>query len=135
AVFTFIKFTRSNMSSKIVYPNYGALARPAMFMGIPVAAFATIFIASTLLTLFGFLLIGGKGLLIMLIPIPIFLLFRTLCANDDQALSVIGFELMCFFKKRHTKLYNNTFTIVPDKAETRQDIVKFFSRHRKKGKL
>lgn len=118
----------------MVYPSYGGLARPAMMMGIPVAAFATVFIASTLLTLFGFLLIGGKGLLFLLLPVPILLLFRTLCANDDQALSVIGFELMCLFKKRNAKHFNRTLTIVSDKKETKQDIVKFFNRLQKKEK-
>lgn len=114
--------------SKTVYPNYGALARPAMMMGVPVAAFASVFIASTLLTLFGFLLIGGKGLLALLLPVPILLLFRQLCANDDHALSVIGFELMCLFKKRNAKYFNKTLTIVSDKQENVQNAVGFFRR-------
>lgn len=120
--------------TKSVYPSYGALARPAMMMGVPVAAFATVFILSTVLTLFGFLLIGGKGLLFLLLPVPFLLLFRALCATDDQALSVIGFELMCFFKKRHTKLFNGTFTIVSDKKDNQQDTLTFFKRQNKKIK-
>lgn len=118
--------------SKLLYPNYGGLARPAMMMGVPVAAFATVFIGSTLLTLLGFLLFGGMGLLFLLLPVPVLLLFRTLCANDDQALSVIGFELMCFFRRRNSKLFNKTFTIAADKKENLQDYVGFFRRHHKK---
>lgn len=116
----------------MLYPNYGGLARPAMMMGVPVAAFATVFIGSTLLTLLGFLLFGGMGLLFLLLPVPVLLLFRTLCANDDQALSVIGFELMCFFRKRNGKFFNKTFTIAADKKENLQDYVGFFRRHHKK---
>lgn len=122
------------LMNKTVYPNYGGLARPAMMMGIPVAAFASVFIASTLLTLFGFLVIGGMGLLFLLLPVPVLMLFRTLCADDDQALSVIGYELMCFFNKRNAKHFNRTLTIVPDKKETKQDFVKFFNRMNKKDK-
>ena len=118
--------------SKMLYPNYGGLARPAMMMGVPVAAFATVFIGSTLLTLLGFLVFGGMGLLFLLLPVPVLLLFRTLCANDDQALSVIGFELMCFFRKRNGKFFNKTFTIAADKKENLQDYVGFFRRHHKK---
>jgi type IV secretion system protein VirB3 len=120
------------MSKPVVYSSYGALARPAMFFGVPVSAFGIVFIASTILTLLGFLLFGGKGLLILLLPVPILLLFRTLCANDDQALSVIGFEIMCFFRKRNGKFFNKTFTIAADKKENLQDYVGFFRRHHKK---
>ncbi|WP_278976653.1 VirB3 family type IV secretion system protein [Oligella urethralis] len=116
---------------KPIYPSYGALARPAMMMGIPVTAFAIVFLSATMLTLISFVLFGAKALFLLFLCAPVLLLFRTLCATDDQALNVIGFELLCFFKKRNAKYFNNTFTIVSEKQENLNDTMKFFKRSKK----
>jgi|LSQX01.1.fsa_nt_gb type IV secretion system protein VirB3 len=122
--------------SRTIYPSYGALARPAMIFGVPVSAFAIVFLGTTLVTLLSFMFFGGKALFILLLVVPVLLLFRTLCATDDQALSVIGYELMCFIRKRNAKFFNNTFTIVAERQERTTDVVSFFrNQHRKERKL
>lgn len=116
------------------YFTYGALARPAMFMGIPVNAFAMTIIAFALLTLLGLVMFDIKGLLILLLSAPILLLFRTLCENDDQALNIIGFELLCSFKKRNARFFNKTFTVLSERQENVHDFTKQFQLYQSRVK-
>lgn len=112
--------------NKYTFNTYGALARPPMFFGIPIHVLVSVLLFFIVAALLGVNLIGGKGLLILFIAIPILLVARTLCQNDDQALSIIGFELMCFFMRKNTRFFKNTFTVVPDRQERVKDIQSFF---------
>lgn len=118
--------------NKEIYPVYGALARPPMLMGIPVTIFGTIAIGSILATLLGFVLFGGHAFLILLIPLPLLFVFRTLCRNDDQAISIIGFEIMCFFKRKNAQFFNDTLTIAPDRQENFKFLLQYFRDSKKK---
>lgn len=109
-----------------IYPVYGALARPPMVMGVPLTVVGLIAVTSILCTLIGFILFGGHALLIMLIPIPLLLALRQLCVNDDQAVHIIGYEILCFFRKKNAKFFNNTFTVAPDKQESFKDTLNYF---------
>lgn len=108
------------------FNTYGALARPPMFFGVPLGFVGGILLFFVVMTLLGFKLLGGKAFFILLMPIPILLVCKTLCRNDDQALSVIGFELMCFFQRRNIRFFNGTFTVVPDRKENIKDTVQYF---------
>lgn len=108
------------------FNTYGALARPPMFFGIPIGFIGGVLLFFVVLTLLGFKLLGGKAFFILFIAIPILLVTKTLCRNDDQALSVIGFELMCFFKRKNTRFFNDTFTVVPERKENIKDAVQYF---------
>ncbi|WP_234041281.1 VirB3 family type IV secretion system protein [Advenella mandrilli] len=112
------------------FPTYGALSRSAMIMGIPLMPLAALMGGTLVLTMFCFMFLGGKALLIMLIPIPILFVFKTVSRTDDQALNIIGYELICFFYRRHARLFNNTTTIMGTKYGRRlNDYCRFFEKN------
>lgn len=79
------------------FPTYGALSRSAMFMGIPLAPMAILIGCTMVVTMLTLTFIGGKALLLMIIPIPILFVFKTVSRTDDRALNILGYELLCFF--------------------------------------
>ena len=96
-------------------PTYGALSRTAMFFGMPVLPLAFVLVGSTILTVIGFMIIGGSALFIMLVPVPILAALRTFSANDDKAIEIIGYEVRVFLNRKNADLFNNTTTILGTK--------------------
>lgn len=97
------------------FPTYGALSRTAMFFGIPILPMALVLVGSTILTMIGFMTIGGSALFMMLVPIPILAALRTFSANDDKAMEIIGYEIRVFLSRKNADLFNNTTTIIGTK--------------------
>lgn len=109
------------------FPTYGGLARQAMVAGLPLMPTAMVMGASTIIAMILMIIIGGKGLLVLLLVVPILLAFKSLSANDDQALAMIGLELQLLFKKRNGACFNNNFSILGAKlGRTRHDYQRFF---------
>jgi len=117
-----------------IFPTYGALSRSAMIMGIPLMPLAALMGGTLVLTMFCFMFLGGKALLIMLIPVPILFVFKTVSRTDDQALNIIGYELICFFYRRNTRFFNKTTTILGTKYGKKvNDYQRFFEQRSEKA--
>ncbi|MBK1781609.1 VirB3 family type IV secretion system protein [Advenella sp. WQ 585] len=109
------------------FPTYGALSRSAIVMGIPLVPMAALIGCTMVVTMFFLTFIGGKALLLTVIPIPILFVFKTVSKNDDRALNILGYELLCFFYRRNARLFNKTTTILGTKyGQKLNDYQRFF---------
>lgn len=115
------------------FPTYGALSRSAMVWGIPLMPLAALMGGTLVLTMLCFTFLGGKALLIILIPIPILFVFKTVSRTDDRALNILGYELLCFFYRRNARLFNNTTTVLGIKYGKKiNDYQRFFEQRSEK---
>lgn len=111
----------------IEYPTYGALEREAMFLGVPLMPAAMVIIAFLLLILIGMSITKSSKTLLLLVPAFVILMYmKQVSAKDDQALRIIGIELLCFFYRRNAKIFGGTHTIVSTRYGRRQDDYKRF---------
>jgi type IV secretion system protein VirB3 len=95
------------------YPAYGALDRVASIKGVPLMPGLMVFCGSLMLGLAGGLMLGVGGLLLALVGVPILLYFRFVCETDDQALRIVGLELMCLVDRRLAGWFGGTYTLAP----------------------
>ena len=108
------------------FPTFGGLSRSITFWGVPIIPLAFLLVGGALFALLAMLFIGGAGLLVLLIPIPIFFAMKALTANDNKALEIVGYDLLIFLKRKNTKIFNNTTTIVGTKmGRDTNDYIRF----------
>jgi len=118
------------------YPTFNALGRAAMVLGIPVIPLALVMGGSLALTMLLLSVLKGKALLFMLIPIPVVIFMKTVSSNDDQALKIIGYELMCWFYRRNAAIFNGTTTILATHfGRNLNDYQRFVEQHTEKTDL
>ena len=113
-------------------PTFNGLSRQAMVLGMPVLAIAACGFVSMMLMTVSLPFLQGKALFFLLLPIPILAFIRTICVNDDQALRVYFYETKYFLRRRNTKLFNGTNTILATKFGRQQsDYQRFFEQRSK----
>lgn len=118
------------------YPTFNALGRAAMILGIPVIPLALVMGGSLALTMLMLSVLKGKALLFMLIPIPVVIFMKTVSSKDDQALKIIGYELMCWFYRRNASFFNGTTTILATHfGRNLNDYQRFVEQHTEKTNL
>ena len=118
------------------YPTFNALGRAALVLGIPVIPLALVMGGSLALTMLLMSVLKGKALLFMLIPIPVVIFMKTVSSNDDQALKIIGYELMCWFYRRNAAIFNGTTTILATHfGRNLNDYQRFVEQHTEKTDL
>ncbi|WP_071058028.1 VirB3 family type IV secretion system protein [Pelistega sp. MC2] len=94
------------------YPTFGALARSAMVMGVPLVPLIIIGVVSTFIALIGLATIGLGALLVFAVALPLVFMLRAISQTDDRALNILAYELMCFFKRKNTKAFWGTNTVL-----------------------
>ncbi len=121
---------------EVGYPTFNALGRAAMILGIPVIPLALVMGGSLALTMLMLSVLKGKALLFMLIPIPVVIFMKTVSSKDDQALKIIGYELMCWFYRRNASFFNGTTTILATHfGRNLNDYQRFVEQHTEKTNL
>lgn len=117
------------MNTNQEFPIFGGISREVMVWGVPIMPLAFVAVGSTVIAMIAMMLIGGAGLLFMLVPVPIFFGMKTLTANDDKALQIVGMELLIFFKRRNVRIFNGTTTVVGTKlGRDKDDYTRFFQK-------
>ena len=94
------------------YPTFGALARSAMVFGIPLMPLSIIVAITVIFGMIGTMFMGLKGMLVFVISIPLLLMLRTISATDDRAINILGYEVLCLFKRRNANAFNGTTTFL-----------------------
>ena len=112
--------------------TFNGLNRRAMMFGIPLEAVAISVFIGMAITLPMLFFLGWRALLFLLLPVPFLAFLRTICANDDQALNIYRLETKYFLRRRNTKLFNGTNTILATKFGRQQsDYQRFFEQRSK----
>ncbi|MDO4997320.1 MAG: VirB3 family type IV secretion system protein [Neisseria sp.] len=107
--------------------TFNGLNRKAMVFGIPLPALAVCGFIGVMATMIAMPFLEGRALFFLLLPTPFIAFLRTICANDDQALQIYLYELKYFLRRRNTKLFNGTNTILATKFGRQQsDYQRFF---------
>ena len=110
--------------------TYGGMARQAMFIGVPLPSLAVCGFIGMVATFVAMPFLQGSALFFLLLPLPIVLFLRTICATDDQALRIYLFELKWFMHKKNSKLFNGTLTILSTKfGRELSDYQRFFEQN------
>ena len=108
-------------------PTFNGMNRQAMVLGIPLPALAVCGLSGVMLMLVTLPFLEGRALFFLLLPLPVLFFFRTVCANDDQALRIYMYELKYFLRRRNAKMFNGTNTILATKFGRQQsDYQRFF---------
>ena len=108
------------------YATYNALGRQAMIFGVPVVGLAVSGFVLVMATMLAMPFLQGRALLILALLIPIFIGLRTVCETDDQALRIYAYEIKWFFRKKNTKMFNNTTTVIPTKYGRQNSVFQRF---------
>ena len=95
--------------------TFNALGRSAMVLGVPLLAIAATGFAVVMATMILMPFLKGKALLMLFMALPVFLFLRPISANDDQALQIVMLEVKWFFRRKNSKLFNGTNTILATK--------------------
>lgn len=116
---------------EVEYPTYGALERPAMFLGVPLIPAAGVVVSSLLIALIGMSITQDISPLLVLAPaFAVLVYMKQESKKDVQALRVIGFELLCFFNRRNARFFNKTHTVVPIKyGRPQNDYKRYFEKY------
>lgn len=94
------------------YNTYGALEREVMFLGVPILPAGIVIVFFLLLALLGMSLTQSmKSLLLFTPAIAILVFMRQVTEKDTQALRIVGFELLCLFYRRNSKMFGGTHTL------------------------
>lgn len=110
------------MSERRLFSSYAGLGRVAMVYGIPLMPALIVVSLAVMAGMIGGSLFGPGGFCFAVPAIPVLMFFRKLCATDDQALRVLGFEVMCFLGRSNARLFGGTYTLAPLKYGLRLDI-------------
>jgi len=114
--------------------TFNGLARQAMVIGVPITALAVCGFVGVMAVMIAMPFLHGKALLFILLPAPIIAFIHTACKNDDQALRIILYECKWFLRRRNSKLFNNTTTILSTKYGRQiDDYQRFFDQCIKKS--
>lgn len=107
--------------------TFNGLSRQAMWLGIPLPAFAACGFIGMMATLISMPFLQGRALFFLLLPLPFLAFLRTICANDDQAMRIYFYEVKYFLRRRNTKMFGGTNTILATKFGRQQsDYQRFF---------
>lgn len=96
-------------------PSFNALGRVAMVWGVPLIPLSVVTLISMLLFTAGMVFIGGKAMYFLLLPLPFIAFFKSVSAKDDQALRIIGLEVLWFLRRRNVRIFNGTTTVLSTK--------------------
>lgn len=108
-------------------PSYRALARAATILGLPLVPTVISMAACLMLTMISLSFIGNKALFIPLILIPILAFVRTMTLNDDQALRILGLQLMWVARRKNYRAFGQTNTIIATRyGRQKDDYTRFF---------
>ncbi|WP_107688770.1 VirB3 family type IV secretion system protein [Neisseria wadsworthii] len=108
-------------------PTFNGMARQAMVIGVPLPALAASGFVGMMATMISLPILEGSALFFLLLPIPFILFFRTICANDDQAIRMYVYELKWFLRKKNSKLFGGTNTLLSTKfGRDLSDYQRFF---------
>lgn len=101
------------MLDKQLYPAYTGLSRVAMAGGIPLLALLAVGGFFGIAAVICAAIVGPGGLLVATAALPILLFIRHLCETDDQAMRILGFEILCAFQRVKCTLYGKSLTLAP----------------------
>lgn len=99
--------------NRVLYSAYPGLGRTAMWRGFPLIPALIVVGASVLIAVAGGLVFGPGGLLFGLPGVPVLFFFKEICRTDDQALRILGLELLCVLARRNTHCFGGTYTLLP----------------------
>lgn len=98
------------------YKTFGALERQVMFLGVPLVPAAIVVIVSLLIALIGMSILKTPKTLLILVPALVVLMFmKQISAKDDQALRIVGIEILCFLQRKNAKFFGGTNTVLATK--------------------
>ena len=123
--------TKENIDTEQL--TFNGMARQAMYFGVPLPALVVCGLLGIIPTFVAMAFLEGASLFFMLLPIPTVMFLRTICANDDQAVRIYIYELKWFFRKKNSRLFNGTLTILSTKfGRDISDYQRFFEQNAKK---
>lgn len=112
------------------FPTFNGLNRSAMFLGVPIVPMAMVTLGLTLASMIMMVVFGIKMLLLMGLVLPVFFAFRTISANDDQAIRVYGKEFKWYLRRQKARLYKGILTVQPIKYGRQQiDYQRFMAQY------
>lgn len=103
------------MEEKAKYPSFNGLGRVAMLGGAPLVVVILIALVSLIVGVLGAVFLGAGGMLLGAVGLPVYLYCRQVCETDDQALRIMFLELRCWFSRRNSEHFGNTYTLAPMK--------------------
>ncbi|WP_200877003.1 hypothetical protein [Taylorella equigenitalis] len=65
--------------------------------------------------------IGLQGFLAFALAIPLLFMLKSISANDDQAMNILWYEVLCLLKKKNSKAFGGTNTILATKFGNTKD--------------
>lgn len=101
------------MSEKQLFPAYTGLSRVAMAAGVPLVPLVMVAGIFALLAVIAAAVMGPGGLLVGTAALPILFFIRQMCETDDQALRILGLEIMCWLHRAKCRLYGKCLTLAP----------------------
>jgi type IV secretion system protein VirB3 len=114
----------SDISIHQEFPTYGGLSRVAMIFGVPIMALVGLLVCSMFLILIATMFIGQVAYF-LLIPIFFILVFiKYQSETDDQAMRILGLELLWYFRKTNINIWGRNLTILPIKYGRHRYVVK-----------
>ncbi len=114
-------------------PTFNGMARQAMVMGVPLPALAVCGFVGTMAAMMTLPILEGSALFFLALPLPFIMFFRTICANDDQAIRIYMYELRWFLRKKNSKMFGGTNTILATKfGRQLSDYQRFFEQGSRK---
>ncbi|MBR3425722.1 MAG: VirB3 family type IV secretion system protein [Neisseriaceae bacterium] len=95
------------------YPNYGGLDRQALFFGIPVVVAMLILVGATVPAIILVQFFSAIwGLFCVAIAAAVLFHLHNVCSDDDQAMRITGFELLCFLRRKNARIFGGKNTIL-----------------------
>ena len=94
--------------------TFNGLDRPAMFLGAPIRPLGICFIIITMISLLLSLIYSLKSFFLMGTILPIFIILKFICENDENALNVLRYSFKFFFLYRFNLDRLKHFTIKKD---------------------
>lgn len=95
--------------------TFKGLSREVMVLGVPLTALALCLLLTVMVTFLLMPFLQGKAFFILMFPLPVIAFMRSVCKNDDQALRIVFYECKWATRRRNTKLFNKTTTILATK--------------------
>lgn len=95
------------------YPNYGGLDREALFFNVPIVVAMLLLVAGCVPTLILFQFhLGIYSLLPAVMALAVLAHLSHLCSEDDQAMRINKIEMGLFFRRKNTRIFGGTTTIL-----------------------
>ena len=95
------------------YPNYGGLDRQALIWGIPIIPAMLVLVGATVPAIILVQFFSAIwGLFCVAIAAAVLFHLHSICSTDDQAMRITGYELLCFLRRKNTRIFGGTNTIL-----------------------